>query len=124
MIWLNDSVVEIQILFLFCKLSCVLNLIKPGQRIVLRKHLPPAVCLYFHIIGEVPGEDKELKLQKDKNAELQKDKNAELQKEKKARLQNYRKTEDNKTDYHIISKGSGESWSLIKYLQLTKEKIN
>ena len=101
--------VEIQILFLFCKLSCVLNLIKPGQRIVLRKHLPPAVCFYFHIIGEVPGEDKELKLQKDKNAELQKDKNAELQKEKKARLQNYRKTEDNKTDYHIISKGSGES---------------
>ena len=93
--------VEIQIVFLFCKLSCVLNLIKPGQRIVLRKHLPPAVCLYFHIIGEVPGEDKKLKLQKDKNAELQK--------EKKARLQNYRKTEDNKTDYHIISKGSGES---------------
>ena len=73
MIWLNDSVVEIQILFLFCKLSCVLNLIKPGQRIVLRKHLPPAVCFYFHIIGEVPGEDKKLKLQKDKNGELQKE---------------------------------------------------
>ena len=65
--------VEIQILFLFCKLSCVLNLIKPGQRIVLRKHLPPAVCFYFHIIGEVPGEDKKLKLQKDKNVELQKE---------------------------------------------------
>jgi len=33
------------------------QLIKPGQRIVLRKHLPPAVCLYCHIIGEVPGNE-------------------------------------------------------------------
>ena len=98
--YLKDSVVGIQILFLFWKLFCVINLIKPGKRIVLRKHLPPAARLYCHIIGQVPGEDKKWNYKKTK---IRNYKRTKMRNYKKKKKQGYKRTEKLKTKRLIVT---------------------